>query len=101
MKYTGKAQNQVTGQEWTTRAYDSYEAAHKAAEKLAGRHIPAGNVYIYVEEECSHRQGTGAATEEDMERYKPGDECGACGCTLGTDGYWYVERNQAPGYPEF
>jgi len=48
MKYTGKAQNTVTGQEWTTKAYDSYEAAHKAAEKLAGRHIPEGNAFIYV-----------------------------------------------------
>jgi len=59
MKYTGKAQNQVTGQEWTTRAYDSYEAAHKAAEKLAGRHIPAGNAFIYVVDDHGR---TGACT---------------------------------------
>jgi len=48
MKYTGKAQNKVTGQEWTTKAYDSYEVAHRAAEKLANKHIPEGNAFIYV-----------------------------------------------------
>ena len=48
MKYTGKAQNRVTGQEWTTKTYDSYEVAHRAAEKLANKHIPAGNAFIYV-----------------------------------------------------
>ena len=48
MKYTGKAQNKVTGQEWTTKAYDSYEVAHRAAVKLANKYIPAGNAFIFV-----------------------------------------------------
>jgi uncharacterized surface protein with fasciclin (FAS1) repeats len=48
MKYIGKAQNTVTGQEWTTKACDSYEMAHLAAEYLAKKHIPAGNAFIYV-----------------------------------------------------
>jgi uncharacterized surface protein with fasciclin (FAS1) repeats len=48
MKYTGKAQDKVTGQEWTTKACDSYEMAHLAAEYLAKKHIPAGNAFIYV-----------------------------------------------------
>ena len=48
MKYTGKAQNTVTGQEWNTKEYESYEVAHRAAEKLANKHIPAGNAFIYV-----------------------------------------------------
>ena len=50
MKYVGKAQNKVTGQEWATGRCNSYEAAHKGAEKLAKRHIPEDNVFIYVEE---------------------------------------------------
>jgi len=48
MKYIGIAQNTVTGQEWNTKAYNSYEVAHRAAEKLANKHIPEGNAYIYV-----------------------------------------------------
>lgn len=31
MKYTGKAQNKITGHEWTTKACDSYEAGAMAA----------------------------------------------------------------------
>ena len=50
MKYVGKVQNKVTGQEWATGRCNSYEAAHKGAEKLAKRHIPEDNVFIYVEE---------------------------------------------------
>jgi hypothetical protein len=48
MKYIGKANNKVTGQEWSTKEYDSYEVAHRDAEKLANKHIPAGNAFIYV-----------------------------------------------------
>lgn len=50
MKYVGKVQNKVTGQEWATGRCNSYEAAYKGAEKLAKRHIPEDNVFIYVEE---------------------------------------------------
>lgn len=48
-------------------------------------------------ETCEHRDGDGCATREDLDRYHAGDECPACGCTLGSDGYWYVERSEAPG----
>lgn len=44
---------------------------------------------------CKHRAGDGQATVEDDERFVAGDECQECGCTLGTDGYWYVDADQA------
>lgn len=61
MMYKGKAQNMVTGKEWTTMKYDSYEVAHRAAEKLANKHIPEGNAFIYVEDD-SPRQMTAEET---------------------------------------
>lgn len=48
---------------------------------------------------CEHRQGDGRATDADTQQYRPGDECPDCQCTLGTDGAWYIDRDQAPGYP--
>lgn len=39
---------------------------------------------------CNHRECDGCATDADMERYRAGDECPWCGCTLGSDGYWYI-----------
>ncbi len=44
---------------------------------------------------CEHRLGDGSSTSED-EQYQPGDECPFCRCTLGSDGYWYVDADQAP-----
>lgn len=51
------------------------------------------------DKKCEHRDGTGAATKGDLRNFYAGDECPSCGCTLGTDGYWYIDRDQAPGYP--
>lgn len=48
---------------------------------------------------CTHRKGNGKATDSEIARHRPGYECPVCGCTLGTDGYWYIESEQAPGYP--
>ena len=50
---------------------------------------------------CNHCAGDGCASDYDRKRYCPGDECASCGCTLGDDWYWYVDRDQAPGYPDF
>ena len=50
---------------------------------------------------CNHCAGDGGASDYDRTRYRPGDECASCGCTLGTDWYWYIDRDQAPGYPDF
>ena len=50
---------------------------------------------------CNHCAGDGGASDYDRKRYCPGDECASCGCTLGTDWYWYIDRDQAPGYPDF
>ena len=45
---------------------------------------------------CTHRIGDGSATDKDRAQYATGDECLTCGCTLGSDGYWYIERDEAP-----
>ena len=50
---------------------------------------------------CNHCAGDGGASDYDRKRYCPGDECASCGCTLGDDWYWYIDRDQAPGYPDF
>jgi len=47
------------------------------------------------EEACTHRDGDGAATEADVD-YAVGAECERCHCTLGSDGYWYLDADQAP-----
>jgi len=44
---------------------------------------------------CEHRTSDGQATDADSD-YAAGDECPDCGCTLGSDGYWYVDADQAP-----
>lgn len=44
---------------------------------------------------CTHRDGDGHATDSDS-GYCAGDECPFCGCALGTDGYWYIDSDQAP-----
>lgn len=43
---------------------------------------------------CEHRTGDGMATEADK-IYTPGSVCPHCQCTLGADGFWYVEAEQA------
>lgn len=50
---------------------------------------------------CNHRAGNGRASDYDRKRYCPGDECASCGCTLGDDWHWYIDRDNAPGYPDF
>ena len=55
---------------------------------------------------CNHRTGDGAATADEIAAHAAGDvvvlrwrhgyECPTCGCTLGCDGYWYVEAFDAP-----
>ena len=50
---------------------------------------------------CNHCAGDGGASDYDRKRYCPGDECASCGCTLGDDWYWYIDRDNAPGYPDF
>lgn len=45
---------------------------------------------------CDHRQSDGQNTDA---QFSAGDECPECQCTLGTDGYWYIDADQAPGYP--
>jgi hypothetical protein len=44
---------------------------------------------------CTHRDGDGRATADDSQ-HTAGDECPVCGCTLGSDGYWYLDAEQAP-----
>lgn len=51
-----------------------------------------------IEPYCYHREGSGQADEND-EQFSPGDVCPYCLCTLGTDGYWYVDADQAPKDP--
>ncbi|MGD0661776.1 MAG: hypothetical protein ABSD38_27265 [Syntrophorhabdales bacterium] len=46
--------------------------------------------------ECNHRQSDGSATQEDLDKFHAGDECPICGCTLGADGWWYLDAEQAP-----
>jgi len=48
------------------------------------------------EKGCGHRDGDGRASASDLNNHAAGDECPHCGCTLGSDGYWYVDRDQAP-----
>lgn len=65
-----------------------------------------GNINEYAaemtgEDKCNHKYGDGEATESDLKKFKPGDICSICKCTLGTDEYWYIEREQASGYPDF
>lgn len=47
---------------------------------------------------CNHREEDGRATQADDEQYQPGQECPECGYTLGTDGYWYIDADQAPDW---
>lgn len=102
IKSFGIVQNKITGQFWQTRMYSTYEKAYMAAKRLGKRHIPADNLYIIVEQECNHRYlPQGRADKDDMGYFSPGDECPLCGYTLGTDYSWYIDRDQAPGYPDF
>lgn len=54
-----------------------------------------GEIAELDRQSCNHRLGDGHRTDADDD-YTPGDECSECHCTLGTDGYWYVDRDQAP-----
>lgn len=102
IKYIGIARNEITGEFWQTRMYSTYEKAHRAAERLGKRYIPTDNSYIAVEQKCNHRDlPQGRADKDDMGYFSPGGECPLCGCTLGTDYSWYIDRDQAPGYPDF
>lgn len=47
-------------------------------------------------DECSHNSD-GSLTDYERARYDAGDECPYCKMTVGSDGYWYIERSQAPG----
>jgi len=48
---------------------------------------------------CSHANADGSARPWEQRRFKAGHACHSCGRTLGTDGYWYIDADQAPGYP--
>ncbi len=48
---------------------------------------------------CSHANADGSARPWELRRFKAGHACHSCGRTLGTDGYWYIDADQAPGYP--
>lgn len=48
---------------------------------------------------CSHANTDGSARPWELRRFKAGHACHSCGRVLGTDGYWYVDADQAPGYP--
>ena len=56
--------------------------------------LPEGS--MNEKQQCQHRDGSGCADASDIATYRAGDECPTCGCTLGSDGYWYTDADQAP-----
>ena len=49
-----------------------------------------------TEKGCDHREGEGSATAKEIRTLPIGHECPNCLCTLGSDGFWYIEAEQAP-----
>ena len=108
LHYIASGTEYSTGEHLTKKEANEALATHKAAAAL-GRKGGLARSERKTEScranarkprrRCTHRSGSGEATQADRKIFVPGNECPVCGCTLGTDDYWYIDADQAPGYP--
>lgn len=69
---------------------------HPHRRRVTRRELADLGYVVSAKNMCEHRQGDGSATAADLEQFSPGDKCPECGCKLGSDGYWYIDAEQAP-----